>query len=216
MGRVLRGLGLSRHKVQPSHPMQDPAAAAAFKKSPANRESNASGRIKTSACACIFKTKRASDRKGRDCHVGWKRGERPPGLCDQRYLNTSIDAAVEPGTGNACAPILPDANAARMQAFLDAFADTIASHEHVALVGDGAGWHRAKTLRVPPNITLVPLPASSPGLNLVERVWPVEQRFLPMRRLNDDKAIVTAASNAWRRLRREAGRLASLTHTPGS
>jgi transposase len=36
MGRLLRKLGLSRQKARPSHPLKDPAAAAAFKKSPKN------------------------------------------------------------------------------------------------------------------------------------------------------------------------------------
>jgi transposase len=40
MGRLLRRLGLSRQKARPTHPMKDPAAAAAFKKSPANPEKN--------------------------------------------------------------------------------------------------------------------------------------------------------------------------------
>jgi transposase len=44
MGRLLRKLGLSRQKARPSHPMKDPAAAAAFKKSPTNAAKN-------SACA---------------------------------------------------------------------------------------------------------------------------------------------------------------------
>ena len=35
MGRLLRDLGLSRQKARPSHPEKDPAAQAAFKKSPA-------------------------------------------------------------------------------------------------------------------------------------------------------------------------------------
>jgi transposase len=34
MGRLLRTLGLSRQKARPSHPQKDPAAQAAFKKSP--------------------------------------------------------------------------------------------------------------------------------------------------------------------------------------
>ena len=34
MGRLLRRLGLSRQKARPSHPQKDPAAQAAFKKSP--------------------------------------------------------------------------------------------------------------------------------------------------------------------------------------
>jgi transposase len=38
MGRLLRRLGLSRQKARPSHPMKNPAAAAAFKKSPAHAQ----------------------------------------------------------------------------------------------------------------------------------------------------------------------------------
>jgi transposase len=40
MSRVLKRLGLSRQKTRASHPMKDPAAAAAFKKSPCNPEKN--------------------------------------------------------------------------------------------------------------------------------------------------------------------------------
>ena len=150
--------------------------------------------------------------KGRTCHIWWKRGERPPGLVDQRYINAYIYAVVEPGTDHDFALILPDANSAGMQAFLDAFAKTIADDEHVALVLDGAGWHSGKALRVPSNITFVPLPAYSPELNPVERVWlSLKQRFLSLRLRNDYKAIVAATSKAWKRLCRETGRLTSLT-----
>ena len=75
-----------------------------------------------------------------------------------------------------------------MQAFLEAFAATIRDDEHVALVLDGAGWHASKRLRVPSNITLVPLPPYWPELNPVERVWLyLKQRFLlaaPAQRLS--------------------------------
>jgi transposase len=149
------------------------------------------------------------------CHIWWKRGERPPGLLDQRYVSAYIYAAVEPGTDNAFALILPDANGAGMQVFLEAFAATIADDEHVALVLDGAGWHGGKALRVPGNITLVPLPPYSPELNPVERVWLyLKQRFLSMRILNDYNTILAAASKAWKRLCRETGRLTSLTSFP--
>ena len=149
------------------------------------------------------------------CYIWWKRGELPPGLLDQRYINAYIYAAVEPGTDNAFALILPDANGAGMQSFLVAFAKTIGDDEHIALVLDGAGWHSGKTLRVPENITLVPLPPYSPELNPVERVWLyLKERFLSLRLHNDYKAIVAAASKAWKRLRRETGRLASLTAYP--
>jgi transposase len=130
-------------------------------------------------------------------------------------VSAYIYAAVEPGTDNAFALILPDANGAGMQAFLDAFAATIPDNEHVALVLDGAGWHGSKRLRVPASITLVPLPPYSPELNPVERVWLyLKQRFLSMRLLNDYHAIVAAASKAWKRLCRQTGSIASLTSYP--
>jgi hypothetical protein len=51
---------------------------------------------------------------------------------------------------------------------------------------DGAGWHSSKTLCVPPNITLVPLPPYSPELNPVERVWLyLKERFLSLQLHND-------------------------------
>lgn len=40
VGRVLRRLGFSRQKARPGHPKKDPAAAEAFKKSPANARGN--------------------------------------------------------------------------------------------------------------------------------------------------------------------------------
>jgi transposase len=40
MSRVVRRLGFSRQKTRASHPMKDPAAAAAFKKSPIVAENN--------------------------------------------------------------------------------------------------------------------------------------------------------------------------------
>ena len=36
LGRLLKRLGFSRQKTRPSHPLKDPVARAAFKKSPAN------------------------------------------------------------------------------------------------------------------------------------------------------------------------------------
>jgi len=52
------------------------------------------------------------------CRVWWKRGERPPGLCDKRFTFAYIFAAVEPGTDNAFALVLPYANTEAMQGSL--------------------------------------------------------------------------------------------------
>lgn len=141
----------------------------------------------------------------------WKRGERPPGLCDKRFTFAYIFAAVEPGTDNAFALIMPYVNTEAMQEFLDRFAKTIRDDEHVAMVLDQAGWHGANALRVPDNITLLPLPPYSPELNPVERVWLfLKERFLSHRLHADYDAVADAASKAWNRLRAEVGRLTSL------
>lgn len=102
-----------------------------------------------------------------------------------------------------------------MQQFLDAFARTIGDDEHVVMVLDQAGWHGSGALRVPANVTLLPLPPYSPELNPVERVWLyLKERFLSHRLHADYDAIVEAASAAWNRLVAEVGRLTSLCSYP--
>jgi transposase len=70
--------------------------------------------------------------------------------------------------------VLPHLAAEMMQLFLDAFASEHATPgKRVVLVVDGASAHRAKSLRVPERLTLVPLPAYTPELNPAERLWPL-------------------------------------------
>jgi len=83
-------------------------------------------------------------------------------LCDQRYTWTYLFAAVRPATGDSFALVLPQVSTAAMNEFLAQFAATLAEDEHAVLVLDRAGWHRAKKLVVPSNITLVWLPPYSP------------------------------------------------------
>jgi transposase len=102
-----------------------------------------------------------------------------------------------------------------MQLFVDRFAATIGENEHVAMVLDQAGWHGAKALVVPDNITFVPLPPYSPELNPVERIWLyLKERFLSHRLHTDYEAIADAASAAWNQLVAETGRLNSLCSYP--
>jgi len=163
----------------------------------------------------FFQDEARIGQKGRVCHVWWKRGERPSGLCDRRFTFAYIFAAVEPGTDNAFALMMPRADTEAMQEFLDRFSATIADDEHVAMFADQAGWHIANDLAVPDNITLLQLPAYSPELNPVERLWLyLKERFLSHRLLDDYDAIVDAACAAWNRLVAEAGRIKSLCTYP--
>ena len=214
LGRLLKRLGFSRQKTRPSHPQKDPAAQAAFRRAPALlrkiQRTHKNKRIRL-----FFQDEARIGQKGRTCHIWCRRGERPPGLCDKRFTFAYIFAAVEPGTDNAFALVMPYVNTEAMQVFLDRFAATVGDDEHVAMVLDQAGWHGSGALRIPDNITLVPLPPYAPELNPVERVWlHLKERFLSHRLLADYDAIVDAACNAWNRLCVEVGRLTSLCSVP--
>ena len=151
--------------------------------------------------------------KGRVCHRWFTRGQRPPGLCDQRYTWAHLFAAVRPSTGQGFALVLPEATTGTMQAFLDRFAATLAADEHAVMLLDQAGWHGARDLVVPGNVTLVPLPPYAPQLNPVERVWLyLRERHLSHRLLDSYDAIVGACCAAWNQLTPE--RLRSLTNHP--
>lgn len=63
----------------------------------------------------------------------------PARRADQRYTFAYLFGAVEPGTDNAFALIMPEVSTQTMQAWLDSFAETVASDEHVLMVLDQAG-----------------------------------------------------------------------------
>lgn len=79
-------------------------------------------------------------------------------------------AALSPHDGALVSLVLPVARTDAMQLFL---AELGRRHpdERILLVLDGAGWHWAKELVVPPNIRLIKQPARSPELNPVEHLW---------------------------------------------
>ncbi len=149
--------------------------------------------------------------KGRVCHRWFTKGVRPSGLCDQRYTWAHLFAAVQPSTGQGFALVLPEATTRTMQVFLDQFAATLDADEHALMLLDQAGWHVARALAVPGNVTLVSLPAYSPQLNPVERLWLyLRERHLSHRLLDGYDAIVDACCAAWNQLTPE--RLRSLTN----
>ena len=103
-------------------------------------------------------------------------------------------------------------NADYMNAHLKFISDAAGSDTHVILILDGAGWHVAKALRVPANITLHNLPAYSPELNPVERVWAyLRGHYLSDRVFRDYDELFAETSTAWNRLNETT--LASIAST---
>jgi len=109
--------------------------------------------------------------------------------------------AVNPVTGESCALVLPWANTNMMQLHLDAIGDQIGPDRHVVLVVDNAGWHRSGALNVPANITLLPLPAYTPELNVIERLWHwIKDHAFSNRVYPDYDILADAVSDMWREL----------------
>ena len=153
--------------------------------------------------------------KGRACHRWYEKGERPPGLIDQRFASAWLYAAVRPNSGEDVALVLPRVSGVAMSVFLRHFSERLRRGVHALLALDQAGWHRAKALKVPANVTLVALPSYSPQLNPVERIWQyLRERFLSHRLHLDYEAVLQAACRAWNRLTAETGRLLSLCAYP--
>jgi transposase len=66
---------------------------------------------------------------------------------------------------------MPKANSEGMQQHLDVIAAAVASGKHAVLVVDRAAWHVTAKLRMPANLSILPLPPYSPELNPVEQIW---------------------------------------------
>ena len=65
---------------------------------------------------------------------------------------------------------------------LDELSQAVAPDTHAVVLMDRAGWHVAKDLAIPANLTPLFLPAYSPELNAIERVWLyLRERFLSHR-----------------------------------
>jgi hypothetical protein len=111
----------------------------------------------------------------------------------QAVRDLHLFAACRPGTDQAFALALPEATTRTMNVFLAGFAAQLAPGTHAVLILDKAGWHGGGKLVVPENVTLLPLPAYSPELNLVERVWLYQrERFRSHPVLRDDGAVLDA------------------------
>ena len=132
----------------------------------------------------------------------WARtGSRPRADHDQRTQSTYLFGAVCPQRGTGAALVLPACNTEAMQLHLDEIATKIAPDAHAVLILDQAGWHHARALKVPRNISLLPLPPRSPELNSQENIWQfIRQNWLSNRIFKSFEDIVHHCCHAWNTL----------------
>jgi hypothetical protein len=140
------------------------------------------------------------------------RGTRPRALRDHRRSSAYLFGAVCPERGTGAAVVLPHVNVDAMTIHLAEISRHVTTGAHAVLVLDQAGWHTSPKLRVPENISLLPLPPYAPELNPVEQVWAyLRANFLSHRVWNSYNAIVGSCCDAWNKLMSTPERLASIT-----
>ena len=126
----------------------------------------------------------------------WARtGSRPRDVHDQRRQSTYLFGAVCPEQGTGAALVLPSCNSEAMQLHLDEIATKVSPGAHAILILDQAGWHGAKTLKIPNNVS------RSPELNGQENIWQfMRQNWLSNRVFKTFDDIVDHCCYAWNTL----------------
>ena len=88
-----------------------------------------------------------------------------------------------------------------MALHLEEIAEAVTPGAHAVLLLDQAGWHLSPKLKVPNNITLLPLPSKSPELNPVENIWQyMRDNWLSNRVFTSYDDILDHCCEAWNKL----------------
>ena len=130
-----------------------------------------------------------------------ERGTRPSAPQDQRTASTYIFGAICPALGIGAGLILPVCNTEAMELHLAEISKTVTPGAHAVLLLDQAGWHTSPKLKVPANITVMPLPSKAPELNPQENIWHfMRDNWLSSRVFISYNDIVDHCCHAWNRL----------------
>ena len=86
-----------------------------------------------------------------------KRGTRPAAPHDQRTKSAYIFGAICPQEGKAAGLVLPFCNTNTMKLHLAQISGAVAADAHAVVLMDQAGWHLTPKLKIPGNISIIPI-----------------------------------------------------------
>jgi transposase len=97
--------------------------------------------------------------------------------------------------------VLPRCNVDAMNLHLAEIAVAVKPEFHAVLLVDQAGWHMSDKLKLPPNVTLLPLPPKCPELNPIENVWQfMRDNWLSNRVFDSIDTLLDHCCDAWNKL----------------
>lgn len=149
--------------------------------------------------------------RGTVTRIWARRGTRPRVIRQQQFEYAYIFGAVCPMKDRAVGLVMPRVGTDCMEQHLEEIAKHIEPGNHGVVICDRAAWHTTKKLRIPKNISFLPLPAASPELNPTEQVWQVlRDRYLANRCFKSYDHIVESCCDAWNSLTSKTGTIRTL------
>ncbi len=129
------------------------------------------------------------------------KGSRPTHKRQNGFKSGYVFGAVNPLTGDRVGLAFTSVDTEIVNLFLGMVSTTVDEAIHIILIMDNAGYPDSKEMKIPANITILPLPSYSPELNPVERLWKwLKDHYLCNRIFKNLDHILKAGSDAWGKL----------------
>lgn len=142
------------------------------------------------------------------------KGQRPVMANGYERQFTYVYGAVSPLEGDFDAMICEKMNTEQMGNFLQAVRERYPG-EFIIMIVDGASSHRAKDLRVPPDMHLERLPAYAPELNPQEHLWDeLREKEFPNRVFESMEAVISQLRSGLAKLQASQPTIRSITAWP--
>lgn len=129
-----------------------------------------------------------------------RKGSRPRTVRQTKYDWLYVIGAVCPRSGQTVGLISPNMDTDIINIFTGQFIKEVEPNIHVVMLWDKAGFHTSGRLKMPENMTIVPLPSHSPELNPVENLWHYfRSHFWSNRAYADYDDLRLAAVDGWQK-----------------
>ena len=168
---LLRRFGYSSLMPRPQHEDANPEVQAFFKEIVVEQIDAIAAKHPDQELQIYFEDEARFGTQGTITRVWAPKGSRPRAVRQNGREWLYVLMAVCVGTGAASALIMPELNTGVLNLFLEQFSRELPAGVHAVLIWDGAGYHTAKDLMVPTNVSLILLPPYSPELNPIENLW---------------------------------------------
>jgi transposase len=195
---------LKRHRLvwitaRSKHPKHDPEAQEAFKENFRDEVIRVLPEgVELGQVDLGFQDEARVGQQGTLTRLWAPKGSRPRVVRQQQFVSAYLFGAVCPVRDEAVGLVMPWVNTVAMQRHLEEIAAAVPEGRPAVVMADRAGWHLTPQLKVPTNLSLLPLPTASPELNPAEQVWEqLRQSDLANRCYSGYEDIVEACCKAW-------------------